>query len=45
MEFVILLMISQSTTCAPNGIEDVNLNVFNMIIGINESDTTTRKIE
>ena len=34
-----------STTCAPNGTEDVNLNVFNMIIGINESETTTKKIE
>ena len=30
--------------CVPNKTEDLNLNVFNMITGINESRTLTKRI-
>ena len=30
--------------CVPNKTEDLNLNVFNMVIGINESKTSTKHI-
>ena len=30
--------------CAPDKTEDLNLNVFNMITGINKSETLTKHI-
>ena len=35
---------SSNKACAPNKTEDLNLSVFNMITGINESKTLTKDI-
>ena len=33
-----------NTVCVPNKTKDLNLNIFNMITGINESKTLTKQI-
>ena len=42
MEIVVLLMICQ-VECVLNKSEDDNLNVFNIITGINESKTISKQ--
>ena len=37
-------MTYQKKVCVPNKTEDLNLSVFNMITGINESKTLTKNI-
>ena len=39
-----LIIYLKSTVCAPNKTEALNLPVFNMIIGINDSKTLTKQI-
>ena len=41
---VVILLITYLIICIPNKTEDLNLSVFNMITGINESKTLTKDI-
>ena len=44
LEVVILFIDLSNKVCVPNKTEDLNLSIFNMITGINESKTLTKHI-